>query len=49
MENLPACRLGEPWQSLLEGALLLLLQLLPLLPVSVSGEAWLQGIAFCLW
>ncbi|KAM9605085.1 60S acidic ribosomal protein P2 isoform X2 [Harpia harpyja] len=33
MENWPACRLGELWPSLLEGALPLLLQLLPLLPL----------------
>lgn len=38
MENLPACQLGEPWQSQLEEALLLLPQLRPLLRVSDSGD-----------
>lgn len=43
MASLPACQLGELWQSLLEGSPLLLLQVLPLLPVSMDGEGWLQG------
>lgn len=43
MASLPACQLGELWQSLLEGSLLLLLQVLPLLPVSMDGEGLLQG------
>lgn len=45
MASLPACQLGELWQSLLEGSPLLLLRVLPLLPVSMDGEGWLQGIS----
>lgn len=45
MASLPACQLGELWQSLLEGSLLLLLQVQPLLPVSMDGEGWLQGVS----
>lgn len=50
MESLPACQLGELWQSLLEGSLLLLLQVLLLLPVSMTGEALLPGssVFLCL-